>query len=386
MFPTRIRGVLALAAAVATPAVGQTRDGKPLDLRLTTPEAEFVEPFTVVTAVRELSDGRVLVSDLRENTLSLLDFRSGTARPVGRTGQGPGEFAYAGTLLPLPGDWTYLHDPANRRFLKIGPDGKAGETVSFPQGSGPGIMNPRIDGKGRIYFQAPPFRGGPDQDLSRLGQVDSAPILRWDPGTRRVDTLGQVKIPSMNVKAEGGRNQRMVMIRAQPFAPQDGWAVAPDGRIAVVRVGDYHVEWWEPDGRRMVGPAYRHEPIKVTEADKKEWAEGMRSARPVVRVEGGGRAAPPPPMDFTEGVTWPEVKPPFVDQGIFLTPEGQLWVLRTRRAGDKIPTYDVFDRKGTKIGTVTLRPSSRVVGFGKGTVYVARTDEDDLQWLERYRR
>ena len=27
---------------------------------------------------------------------------------------------------------------------------------------------------------------------------------------------------------------------------------------------------------------------------------------------------------------------------------------------------------------------TRLVGFGEGTLYVARTDDDDLQYLERY--
>ena len=35
---------------------------------------------------------------------------------------------------------------------------------------------------------------------------------------------------------------------------------------------------------------------------------------------------------------------------------------------------------------VSLNPNSRVIGFGKGTVYVVRTDDDDLQYLERYKR
>jgi len=35
---------------------------------------------------------------------------------------------------------------------------------------------------------------------------------------------------------------------------------------------------------------------------------------------------------------------------------------------------------------VSLNPDSRVVGFGKGTVYVARVDQDDLQYLQRYKR
>jgi hypothetical protein len=69
-----------------------------------------------------------------------------------------------------------------------------------------------------------------------------------------------------------------------------------------------------------------------------------------------------------------------------MTPEGQVWVQRVKPASDKTPSYDVFDGAGNLVGSVTLRPKSRVAGFGKGTVYVVRSDEDDLQYLERYRR
>jgi hypothetical protein len=46
---------------------------------------------------------------------------------------------------------------------------------------------------------------------------------------------------------------------------------------------------------------------------------------------------------------------------------------------------DVFDGSAKKTGEVLLPVGCRVVGFGRGTVYLARTDQDDLQWLERYR-
>jgi hypothetical protein len=47
--------------------------------------------------------------------------------------------------------------------------------------------------------------------------------------------------------------------------------------------------------------------------------------------------------------------------------------------------YDVFDVAGRLTRQIALDGERVIVGFGAGAVYVARTDEDDLQWLERYR-
>ena len=60
------------------------------------------------------------------------------------------------------------------------------------------------------------------------------------------------------------------------------------------------------------------------------------------------------------------------------------WVLRTRAAKDKIPTFDVFDASGRVVSRVALPQDTRLVGFGNGTVYLARSDEDDLQYLQRH--
>ena len=46
--------------------------------------------------------------------------------------------------------------------------------------------------------------------------------------------------------------------------------------------------------------------------------------------------------------------------------------------------YDVFDAAGERVRQVRLGENRLVVGFGAGVVYVVVTDDDDLQWLERY--
>jgi hypothetical protein len=46
--------------------------------------------------------------------------------------------------------------------------------------------------------------------------------------------------------------------------------------------------------------------------------------------------------------------------------------------------YDVFDGRGVRIDRVELPARSRVVGFGRGAVYVSERDADDLPHLRKY--
>ena len=106
-------------------------------------------------------------------------------------------------------------------------------------------------------------------------------------------------------------------------------------------------------------------------------AGGERSVS--LRRGGGGR-----PTTDLDSFEWPDVTPPFRYGRATVSPDGALWVERYVPAGAD-PVIDVFDGEGHAVGAITLPAARRVVGFGQGTVYLARTDEFDLQWLERYR-
>ena len=68
-----------------------------------------------------------------------------------------------------------------------------------------------------------------------------------------------------------------------------------------------------------------------------------------------------------------------------VSPDGEMWVERHVKAGAP-RQYDVFGTGGERLRSMILPESRRIVGFGDGVVYLARTDEVDLQWLERYKR
>ncbi len=397
-------GLLALSLGVATRGSAQAVQPRQLGKA----QAEFADPFTQIGAVRELKDGRVLVVDPRDKVVQLVDLKSGAAVKVGREGQGPGEYSLPMSVVAFPGDTSGIFDPLNQRYLLVGPDGKPGGFLSTrpdgadaprdaASGRGPGPMMrmggmgmtpPRgTDRSGNIYVAGSPFTMGPDGPVA----LDSAPVQRFNRAKRSYETVAYIKLPKNNAQVSGGAGRTEVRIGgSNPFAARDEWAVAPDGRVAIVHASDYRVEWISPNGQRAIGPSTAHNNTKVTNAHKKWWQETQRRrATGLMITNDNGRmaasTAPPSALTPDERNDWPEYLPPFLTNAAQIAPNGELWVLQASASDDVLPTYDIFDATGKLTGRVVLATRSRVVGFGNGTVYVARLDEDDLQYLQRFR-
>lgn len=367
--------------------------------RLTKPAASFEEPFTVVSGLRELGDGRVLVSDARDRTIQLIDLRTGDAGPVGREGAGPGEYGVPSRLYAMPGDSTLMLDFQNGRYLIILPNGKPGPTFRVAESS-PAFFGSLlgVDARGRLLLERPrtSAAGGP------MGvSVGISDVLRYDRATQRTDTLGQLRTPQGERSGArvlpGGMIQTFTNL---PFAARDVSAVTPAGDLALVRAETYRVEWIGADGRRSVGPSAVAPTVRITPAEREAFVKsrvrpgsiivsGGAQASQRAGGSGGAREATPTftgDVDalFSPDMVWPDVKPPFLADAARAAADGSVWVLRARAHDDPTPTYDVFDRTGRVTMRVALPNGARLVGFGASGVYVVRTDADDLQYLERY--
>lgn len=354
--------------------------------------ASFADPFTNVGGVREVAPGKVIVVDPRDKVAELVDLSSGASTKISREGSGPGEYQFPSTVLSLPNNETLLVDPMQSRFLRIDATGKVVETFSYPNGMGPGMRARGTDAQGRVYFEGASFGGqgggltlggGPGGGISA---ADSVPVIRWDRRSGKLDSLMMLKGPQMKVNVGGGGNSRTVMIRQQPFTARDAWGVAPDGRVAAVRSQPYRVDTRAATGTRNTGAVVSAQALPVTQGDKEAFLKGMRNAPRMMKVSGGGGgAAPPaPPEPSADDYDWPATKPYFDAASVQMSPAGELWSERTRVAGDDIAVYDVFNASGTLARRVTFPAKTRLVGFGAGTIYAVRTDDDDLQYLERY--
>lgn len=405
--PHRIHSSLSLLAAfpLAVAAQGAPR-------ALPAPNATFDEPFSQIAGLRELANGKVIVADGRDKVVALVDFGANSATKIGREGSGPAEFGLPSRLFAAPRDTTLLFDPLNTRYLVIGPDGKPVTTfmVEFapppPPPGGAATRGPQMrfggmtvaraaDARGRLYSESPPL------SINAQGQpvsADSVAITRFDRGTKQLDTLAWVKVPSNNSQVTGGQGNMNVRIGgANPLAPRDEWTVFPDGRVAIVRASDYHVDWILPNGQKKSSPSIRFTPIRMGDADRREeevlrnkaranqmmitMSQGPEGTRRSAQMGPGANAPPLEPL-----TDWPAVKPPFRPgaSSIWARPNGDLWVRRTEAAGAKGMLFDVIDGEGKVMYQVRLPDRVTLVGFGANTIYTTLADEDDLLTLRRH--
>ena len=166
-------------------------------------------------------------------------------------------------------------------------------------------------------------------------------------------------------------------------------AVSSDGRLAIIHHEPYSVEFINDAGQRTKGQPIKYDRIKVSEGHKEEWRERQRTATQMMITNDNGRrsATMAPNNNVQDPESWGgEYMPPFLSANNVATfsNDGYLWVARTGPAGQP-PTFDVIDRAGNLAQRVVLPKKSRLLGFGNGAVYVARVDEDDLQYLTKYR-
>lgn len=352
----------------------------PPRMELRPSDASFDEEFTQVWAIRELSDGRLIVADRRERRLVILEPRDGSTRDVARTGNGPGEFQSIHKLVPLPGDSTLLTDGQNGRWLVLAGDKpvqtiaadlplpKALHTVAGADASGH-VIAVHLDTEIRMQRMQESREGRPS-----VG-IDSLVILRGNRATGRIDTIGRLRSRSQRIKPveRSFNGRRIIHLLVNPLETDEQTIMFPDGWAALVRLYAYRVDWRRPDGALQRGEPIATPVYRVDDREK-QFVLGERFKL------GGGQA----PITADDFPAWPEALPPFLDRALFATPEGRVVVERLRGAAVPEPRYDVIDRRGVLNGQLVLRPNERIAGFGARSVYIVERDVDDIERIRRH--
>lgn len=358
-------------------------------------DVTFPEPFSSLApgTLRELRDGRVIIADARDQRIHLVDLDRGTTKALSNEGTGPREFVAPLRALGIAADSTLIFDSGNARYLLLDPAGRAITTwrpaVSRADGGSMNFLTPArgSDSQGRLYVEAPP----PPAGDGTFSTADTAPILRIDRQTNRVDTLAWVRVLGLKSTVRDGQVMA-VSGGGNPLTPRDEWAVFPDGRIAIARHTPYRIDFVLPDGRVQRGAPIAFTPSPITQADKDEEEERRRrifrdQQNTTIRLPGGGALTPNRAIAQPPLTNFPATKPPFRagTASVLARPNGELWVRRLEPAGARRTLYDVIDASGAVSHQIRLEEGTVLVGFGAKAIYTARADEDGLLSLSRHR-
>jgi hypothetical protein len=332
----------------------------------------LAQEFTIITSIRELRDGRVLITDPREAGLVVADFRTGKVEAISRKGRGPGEYEMAAPIKALAGDSTLLPDLLSRRWLVL--DGA--KVISTLPPDSPVILAMRgfvesADTLGKLMQHVSrPSRPG----ITVITERDSEAVVLFDRATGRGDTVAQVRPRPVRNEREVNEEGRTIRASSAPvglLSPEEGAVLFPDGWLAIGRVDPFRVDWRRPNGSWVRGPPLVVAVVRMTARERAAFIRRNRAS--------GALAPGAPDPDL------PNTIPPFPNRYALLpASDGLLLILRSKSAAMENTRYLVVDRQGGLRGELSLPTSDKIIGFGRGSVYIVTTDDDGIQRLRRH--
>ena len=377
-----------LLGVAAFVSLGTSQVGS--QIKLPAANASLAEEFTVIGSVRELSDGRVLITDPREGRVVVADLRTGAVQQVGRKGRGPNEYGNAVPLLPLGADSSLMNDLLARRWLLFA---GAAIVVTVPPDN-PLIVATKgfargADARGYVFTTVSPHEFV--QETTKPGVIDFGPadsdfVVRGHRGTARLDTVAKIRVvPSRRTVTHAQGKFHSLGFARPPLAVGEVAVLFIDGWFAIARLEPYRVDWISPDGRVRKGRPLPVPLLKFSAAEREAYIERRDSLRAASAAS--GPALPPAIVQQSRALQdeFPEYFPPFFGV-VFAGGDGNLWLQKPVSKDHLDPRYDVVDRSGALIGTVTLGSGERIVSVSKTAIYVAWKDQDDIERLRRHPR
>jgi hypothetical protein len=401
--------------------------------------------------VRHLSNGKLLVNDMLRRRVVLLDQSLNLVSVIADTMPGsPNPYGpRPGGLVAYKGDSTLFIDASSLSMLVIDGDGKIARVMSVPRSQDAGMLSSTalggmgFDGERMIYRGFGGFTmrsGGPANpgaassgpNISAPTMPDTMPIVRVNLATRALDTVAYIKVsqPKTNMnRSEDGNIS--ISIELNPLPVVDEYAVLADGRIAIVRGRDYHVEFVDASGKTTVAPKIPFEWKRLTDEEKVAIIDSVKAAtdrataaggsaagrvgammgaamgaggapmvitntqtrvggaasgEPIRRGDGGGMTmrVAAPNVSYIEPSQLPDYQPAFFGNQVRGDMDGNVWVRIISPkpiAGGAV--YDVINGKGELVDRVQVPVGRTIVGFGSGGVLYLSSVENGNTKLER---
>lgn len=397
------RSALAFTIATALVARPLPAQDKIKVRELPAPVALSTDSLGPRVSVRALSDGRVLVNDIQRFRVLLYDKSlksftaaldsSGTSGALGNAGIS----IPSAHLIPMPADSTMYLDIASRSLLTIDPNGKVAHVSALPRPQD--IMTlavgyiygtPTLDQKGRLVYQGTPpnqnkaiielmQKMATEKSATAPGAIDSAPIVRADFDTRKIDTITTVKIIQQYASVLVTRDDRGNLtqkLTVNPTQAADEWGMLPDGTIAILRAHDYHMEWVLPDGTQKVSPKMAFEWKRLTDERKQQvidsvaplFEKQVASMKPQQIPTPDGPRRLTTQFELVPAKDLPDYEPVIQPGAMKVDLEGNVWIVpRTAVLSAKGGIrYDVVNRNGEIIERVLVPKDRAIAAFEPG--------------------
>ncbi len=262
--------------------------------RISTASALSTEDLGAINSVLELNDGRVLVNDgtrrrllLMDTSLKVVEVVLDSLAEVANTyGTRPG------MLIPYRADSILFVDPASYAALVLDPFAhitrvrsawSPDDIFSYTNVTG-NFGWPATDGRGRVVYRIS-ARPGPPKVAPPPGvpyfpsPPDTAFIVAMDLDTRKLDTLGAVKIPKVDYQIhQSAEGFLSITVMNNPLPTTDEWAVMPSGAVAFLRGRDYRIDYHQPDGSWTSSPKVPFDWQRLDDNDKQKFVDSVKDA------------------------------------------------------------------------------------------------------------
>lgn len=345
------------------------------------------------------------------DTQGRLVYRIGGGGPGGGFGGGPGGGPGGGAMIAFGGGGFGGGGFGGGRGGNASAGGAAGAVGGGATGGlgGGNSAQITVDGERRT------------RSFNSSTMPDSMPILRANFDTRKTDTIAFVRVTNPQFQTKTGDDGSMqVMVKINPLPQNDDWALMADGSLAIVRVLDYRVDWFRPDGTLERSQPLPFDWKRITDDDKVKMVDSLKivakeATERVAQFAGGGGRGFRPGFEPVSAAQIPDYYPPIRSGSTIADREGNLWILpatsslagqlaamippgaRGQMPPGMVPggmgaapttglAYDVVNRQGKLVERVQLPPGRSIAGFGyDGVVYLVARQGREVH-LEKVRR
>lgn len=299
------------------------------------------EMFSEISSVVVDDEGNIYILDGKEKKVKVFNPEGTFVREFGKQGQGPGEFNFPILIQFSNKGELVVEDPVSARIAFFTTEGKFLKNLSTAKALGLALVV--FDSQGNII----------GQQVVPAGDKLTRDCIKYDSELKPLFTFASID------------NTSLLQGKINPFRIVVFYQLGKNDTIFYSNPEEYEIKVINSEGKLIKRILKKHDPIKVTENDKKEFFDSLPSA-----------AAP-----VKDRIEFPKYYPAY--QNFLLDEQGRMFVRTFEKGKEKGEYYiDVFDAEGMYITKILLKADPRVWKGDK--LYAMEENEDGFPTLKCY--